>query len=153
MKTKTIDQVFIITGILLGIATTLSLVSCATWKDLDDTQIIDAQGNIVYTPPGEIKKIMQVPATGNPTVDYAVALVAATVYGALGFWIRKVKKNGTIAMDDVTKRLNAIEKRAEPVTIPTPRETIQISTSDLVDLLHQLNVQRQSPPTTDGTSQ
>ena len=153
MKTKKLEVIFIITGILLGIATMFSLVSCAAWQDLDSTQVIDAQGNVVYTPPGEVQKIVQIPGTGNPKVDAIAASVAAAVYGALGFWIRRVKKNGSAATDKLTTRLDQIECKTASMPMPVPATTTQISMADLVDLLHQLNGQKSGPPPADGTSQ
>ena len=153
MRTKTLDIVFPILGIFLGLATAVLLTSCAEWKDLDTIQIVDAQGKTVYAPPGEVKKIVQIPSTGNPNVDYTVASVAAAVYGALGYWIRRVKKNGSAATAEISERLKKVENKTALLPAPTPPTTTQISMSDLVDLLHQLNSQKPGPPPRDGTAQ
>ena len=58
------------------------------------TRVIDPYGVVVHEPPLEPTRVLQVPPTGRPAIDYIIGLVAAGIYGALGYSIRRT--NGRV---------------------------------------------------------
>ena len=153
MGTKSIDVVYVVVGVIMGMVTVFALVSCTFPGNPETTQIIGPEGKPVYNPPGPVERIVQLPSTGDARVDYIAASVAAAVYGALGYWIRRVKKNGTAATTELSDRLSTVEKKTASLPIPSPPTTTQISMADLVDLLHAVKQQGREAPPSDGTAQ
>ena len=110
MKTKNIENTFLAFGLVLLVFVIGSIVGGCFPADPATTRIVDAQGNVVYNPAGPPDRTVVVPPTGKQELDYILAAIAAGVYGAMGYWIRRVKVNGTATSADLAKRLEALEK-------------------------------------------
>ena len=117
MISKKLEVSFIVFGVLFGFAFSAVLLNGCGKFDPETTRIIDAQGKQIYEPPNPPKETYQIPPTGNTNLDYILATAAAAIYGAMGYGIRRVKKNGQKENSLLDKRIVALEHLA---AIETP---------------------------------
>ncbi len=127
MYSKRIDVLFVVGGIVLGFYSMLFVVSCAIPGVGPPTRVIDASGKVVYEPTEPAQQVVQVPSTGSSGLDYALATMAAAVYGAMGYYIRRTKVNGAKTTTALDRRLKRIEELpiiqdAEVIKNPRPKE-------------------------------
>lgn len=153
MFSKKFNLSFTALGLLIGLTVSIFIINSGCHQLGPDNVILDSAGNVVYVPDGKPGGMVQIPDIGSATGNYALASIAAAFYGALGYWVRRVKKNGTAATAGISKRLDQVERKTASIPEPAPPTTTQVSMADLVDLLHQLNTSKSGPPPTDGTSQ
>jgi len=128
---------FTSTGIVTGLIVAILFIITGCHLIDPNQVILDKDGKVVYVPDGNPSGMIQLPDIGNPTGNYLFASTVAALYGALGYWVRKVKMNGTQENVRLQERITRLETQrlAMPITTTTPVMTPEQIMEQLVKLL------------------
>jgi len=124
--------------ILIGLAT---LPGCIP-PGLFGERVLDSDGRVITEGSGANPPTYTIPSSGLDQVDAVVYGLAAAAYGAIGYYVRKVKKNGTAEASKLQAEITGLQEQLEelqgstrkPLTSSEIRALSRILEQDLANV-------------------
>jgi len=112
----------------------MAIFSCIP-SDFFSSQIETPQGDILKPGEGPNPPTYTIPSSGVDPIDAIVYTLAAAAYGAIGYYVRKTKRNGAVEASRLQAEITGLQEQLEQVQSSTRKP---LTTSEIQALSRML---------------